>query len=235
MSDERRSYLADSVLKWVWIASIVLALAVGIFVTWKATSHHYEKNPVEVEVEKEVVVPQIIEEETKFSHTTVQKGIRGMGELVTAEYFFTHVERVDDAKTLFDTDIEFAKSYFIYSYDGSVKAGVNFEGVELEVNEDDKIVTVTIPEAEIVSSEIDDGSFKLYDEQQSIFNNISVEDYAKSFEDMKRKEEEEAVNDGLLDEAQENAEDMIEGFLENAYDGTDYEVVIQTATEDKDN
>ncbi|MCR5654753.1 MAG: DUF4230 domain-containing protein [Lachnospiraceae bacterium] len=235
MSDERRSYLADSVLKWVWIGTIIISLVLGIIITWKLVSNYYQKHPVEVQVETEEVVPEIIEEEKKISHQTVESGIQGMGELVTAEYHFTHVEQFDKTKKWGEWEIPLTESGFVYSFDGKIKAGVDFNEIELEVNEEDEIVTVTIPEAKIISSEIDNDSFHLYDEKQSPFNPVSIEDGVKSIDGMQKYEEQKALGDGLLDQAQENAESMVEGFLENAYEGTDYDVEIVNTAEEKEN
>ena len=89
---------------------------------------------------------------------TVEDGLRNMGTLITQEYYFTQVEKyTKDKKVLgvFNSSSELA-----YSYDGSVTAGIDFEKIELEKDDETKTITVVIPPSEIQNVNIDKSSFK---------------------------------------------------------------------------
>ncbi|WRK53352.1 DUF4230 domain-containing protein [Coprobacillaceae bacterium CR2/5/TPMF4] len=48
--------------------------------------------------------------------------------------------------------------------------------IKVDVSNDN--ITVSIPDIEILSNEIDESSIEVYDESRNIFNPISVNDYA---------------------------------------------------------
>ena len=81
------------------------------------------------------------------STETIRDGIANMGTLITQEYYFTQVEKYTKEKTIMQFIT--SSSEFIYSYDGAVTAGVNFEKINISKDEDAKIIKVDIPDSEI--------------------------------------------------------------------------------------
>ena len=110
----------------------------------------------------------------KVESRTVAFGLRDIGELVTQAGYFTTVQATTDARTLFGFDIPFTKSKYIYSYDGIVKAGLDFSQIEVAVNDEAKIATVKLPEIKVLDVTIDNDSLKIYDESQSIFTPLQM-------------------------------------------------------------
>ena len=96
----------------------------------------------------------------KVESRTVAFGLRDIGELVTQAGYFTTVQATTDARTLFGFDIPFTKSKYIYSYDGIVKAGLDFSQIEVAVNDEAKIATVKLPEIKVLDVTIDNDSLK---------------------------------------------------------------------------
>ena len=84
--------------------------------------------------------------------------------------------------------IPFTTKSFILTYDGTVKAGVDLDGAEVSVS--GTTVTITLPEAEILSHEIDEDSMEVFDEKTSIFNPFTVEDFTSFQSDQKAAMEE---------------------------------------------
>ena len=101
-------------------------------------------------------------------------------------------------------------------WDGSIKAGVDISRVRAEVNEAEKEIIVYIPKAEILSHEIKTGSVETLDEKNGLFNKISVEDIREFGTAGREAMEQRAVENGLLDQAFENAEGIILGLMEVA-------------------
>lgn len=206
-----------------------LAFVLICYIVFLGTKFYYGRQVKTVEVVREV--ERIIAKEVEISGETIRNSMSNIGKLCTAEYSYTHVERVDSAKELYGYEIPFTTATFIYSYDGTILAGIDFTKIQINKNDRTKKITVTLPDVEIISSDVDQNSFKLYDEKNNIFNPIHVTDVADSFANLKNSEEQKAIDNGLLDRAKENAVTLVENFLLSSYDVRNYdiEVIFYTA------
>ena len=83
----------------------------------------------------------------------------------------------------------------------------------MEVNLTKEEIQVKIPPAKILSHEIYEDSLKVFDERESIFNRIDIEDYNNFSKDQKKDVEETAIKKGLLKDADEEAKKAIEETL----------------------
>ena len=99
--------------------------------------------------------------------------------------------------------------------------------VEWEVNDEAKEIQVTMPEIRVLSSEVDLESFKLYHENWSHFRPIRTEEFNAAAQAMKVEAQNRAVENGLLDNAQENAERVIQGFIHQNFDPQEYKIVFE--------
>lgn len=206
-----------------------LAFVLICYIVFLGTKFYYGRQVKTVEVVREV--ERIIAKEVEISGETIRNSMANIGKLCTAEYSYTHVERVDSARELYGYEIPFTTATFIYSYDGTILAGIDFTKIQINKNDRTKKITVTLPDVEIISSDVDQNSFRLYDEKNNIFNPIHVTDVADSFANLKNSEEQKAVDNGLLDRARENAVTLVENFLLSSYDVRNYdiEVIFNTA------
>lgn len=208
---------------------VVVLLCCGVFF---GTKFYYSKQVKTVEVVKEVPVETVIDKDIQISGKTIRDSMANIGKLCTAEYSYTHVEQVDTSREIIGFKIPFTTSTFIYSYDGIVMAGIDFTKIQIDKNDTKKIITVTLPDVEIINSDVDQNSFQLYDEKNNIFNPISVTDVTDSFTDLKNSEEKNAIEKGLFDRASANAILLVENFMHGSYDVEDYEIeVLFKATE----
>ena len=173
----------------------------------------------------------VVDERVEITGEIIRSGLSDIGELATEEYYFTQVETYDSAKSaqLFHItfDLPLTRTRFIYSYDGVIKAGIDFTQVEVEKDDLKRLITVTLPKPYILGSEIDFDSFELYDEQTSIFNPVSVRDVNDTNREMLRSAEKDALAKGLLDRAGKNAETLIKNFLRGGYDVREYAIRIE--------
>ena len=174
-----------------------------------------------------IIEEKIIEKEVVISGQTIQSGLRTIGELASSEYYFTHVSSVENAQTISGFKIPFTTAKAIFSYDGLIKAGIDFNELLVSKDDDAKTITVTVPHAKILSSEVDPDSFCLWDEKTNIFTPFTVDDYNTSFSDMLAEEEQKAIERGLLTKAEENAILMIRNFMSASYNVGDYEITVQ--------
>ena len=162
---------------------------------------------------------------TIFSDSQTTKiGFEDIGELATQSAYCTQVNVTDSSRELFGAKIPFTQSKYIYSYDVVVKAGFDFE--EIEWSKNDKTIEVKLPEAKILSSEIDLDSFKVYHEQESIYNQIALEENNEALAKLKETAEKDAIENGLLENARSNAETILTRFFGNEYDLDKYEIIF---------
>lgn len=212
-------------IKWIAIGAAVLVVAV-------VAAYLIGRSAPRGTVQAESETPgRIISESTTITGEIIRSGLNDIGELATEEYYFTQVETYDSTKSaqLFNItfDLPLTRTKFIYSYDGVIKAGVDFTKIEVEKDDLKRVITVTLPKSYILSTEIDFDSFELYDEQQSIFNPVSVKDVNDTNRSMIQTAEKDALAKGLLERADKNAETLIKNFLRGGYDVREYAVRIE--------
>lgn len=170
--------------------------------------------------------PAIFKHFSSVSGNTLQYGLNDFSMLDTQEYFYTHLAVYDSTNKVWEVDVPFTQTKVIYSYDGTVTAGVDFS--QIIVENYNKTITVKMPEAQITHSTIDEDSFKLYDERSSIFNPFTITNMNDVLKDIKQKEEQKAIEKGILAKAYDNAIDLVEKFLRQTYDINDYTIEFKS-------
>lgn len=153
---------------------------------------------------------------------TTQIGFENIGELATQSAYCTEVNVTEASRELFGVTIPFTQSKYIYSYDVVIKAGLDFR--EIEWSEDGGTIDVKLPAPEVLSCEVDMDSFKLYHESESIFRQISLEENNQAMATLVEAAKENAIANGLLENARSNAETILKGFFANQYDMDEYEI-----------
>lgn len=151
---------------------------------------------------------------------TARLGFEDIGELATQSAYCTEVEVTEASRELFGVTIPFTQSKYIYSYDVVIKAGLDFTDVSW--SEQDGTIRVTLPEIRVLSNEIDLDSLKVYHEDESLFRNITLEENNAALADLKARAEQDAIGNGLLEEARDNAQQILTAFFANQYDLTEY-------------
>jgi hypothetical protein len=207
------------VLKIEIFASLLLiAVLTVVAITHSNTTKKYEAVIAELESEVDRLSDPVAVHEvaTKtVSLDLIQSSIKDIGELATVEYLYTDAGKYENPKQLFGKDIPFTTKSFIAKWDGTIKAGVDIEQVVVEINDEKKLITIHLPKAEILSHEIDENSIETLDEQDGLFNPVNVDDVRAFDKASKLAMEERAIGLGLLDNATENAKDIIEKLVKN--------------------
>ena len=81
--------------------------------------------------------------------------------------------------------------------------------MKVDVDDSANKIILTIPTAKILSYEIDNDSVKVITEKNNIFNSISVNDKVKADAATENAMKTRAIENGLLEKAQKNAEDIL--------------------------
>ena len=159
----------------------------------------------------------------------IVEGIEGkiteIGEFSTAEYNYTNVGSFENNLKIKDWDVPLTTKRFIIQYDGLIKAGIDMSRVSVTASAG--IITVTLPDAEILSHEIDENSLMVLDETKNIFNRITIDDYNTFAAEQKTICEQMALEKGLLETARDNAETALAELI-SAVPGSDsYQIVFK--------
>ncbi len=153
---------------------------------------------------------------------TTKIGFEDIGELATQAAYCTEVNVTEASRELWGIKIPFTQSKYIYSYDVVVKAGFDFS--EVEWSEKKGVIEVKLPQAEILSCEVDTDTFQVYHEDESIFRKITLEENNEALNNLMQQAEKDAVANGILEDARSNAERILKGFFGNEYDLNEYEL-----------
>lgn len=179
-----------------FVGGVVVGLVVGAVVVTLLFTY----NPPDQREGDEVDAAILMEEIAQIS------------ELATAEQSYTVAEKVSSSNTLFDlVDIPFTEKFFILTYTGSVKAGVNLDDASIAV--EGTTVRVTLPPAQILSDAIDTESFKTLHEQEGLFNPLHVDDVTQYLDKTRQEAEAAALAGDVLAEARANAEESVRALL----------------------
>ena len=153
------------------------------------------------------------EEPTTITSDLLSQQIQSISELASVEYNYTNMGKFENQATFYGWKVPFTTKSFILSYDGKIKAGIDMSLVEVEMH--NKNIDITIPQAKILSHEIDEKSIEVFNETKNIFNQISITDYNQFAIDQKESMENKAKEKGLLKEAQDKAKETIKTFVES--------------------
>lgn len=175
--------------------------------------------------------------EQTIDSSAIASSFTGVAELTVEEYNFTNVGEFTEAdKKLLGIPIPFTGKSFLITYSGTVEAGIeDFTAISVGIDETARTVTIAIPPVEVLGTEIEPGSIKVYDESSSALNQLQVEDFAAFQETEEKRATQVAVNNGLLTKAENRAESIIKSHVETLLAGTayvDYTITVVRGTAD---
>ena len=218
VSEQTRKYVSLGFIAIAIIAMIVLMT--GYFKDKSASTDTSEENtPITAMKDKEDKVL------VSISTETIQDGLANMGILITQEYYFTQVENYTKETKIFNFIP--SESGFVYSYDGAVMAGIDFEKITISKDEDKKHLTVELPHSEIQATTIDKDTFKIYSEKDSLWNPIKLEDYNMSLAEFEEAAKAKALENGILERSDDQAESLIRNFISNFPQASGYDISFE--------
>lgn len=196
------------------IVGIVIVIGLALFFVKS------RKNPVQeifnnyntVETAKEEI--SVNAQET-VTVATVEKVVKAAKELISYKYSYTDIGEYEKNKKLFKTiKIPFTTDKTLYVYKGKINLGVKLDEIDISVDQDKKVINVTIPEVEIISNEVDNESFQFYDVKNSIFTKTDLGDFAELSETLQENQAKKVLNDDeLMKEAKSSVENSIRDLL----------------------
>ncbi|MBR5762582.1 MAG: DUF4230 domain-containing protein [Lachnospiraceae bacterium] len=205
----------------------VLVIAIIVFVV-KIISGKGKESDVMSQIDAPMQTEKLyageeVKEVVTINTKVIEDGLREMGTLITQEYYFTQVEEYTNTEKFWIFD---STASFTYSYDGVVAAGIDCSQITVVKDDEKKVITITIPKAEITSVTIDNDSFKKYEEKNGLWNKVTTDKFNDSMAAFKETAKNNAVAKGLLENADKSAEQMIVSFAKSV--STDAEYKIET-------
>lgn len=194
---KKNKTLKSKIVQAIILLLLILLIACGCFIGGVIFQNNQPQ---------EEVIPTI-------NFIQVVNDIQSIGELATIKYIYTDMGKFENSQQFKGYDIPLTTKSFILSWNGTIKAGVDTKEITININENNKTILVHIPKAKILSHETDENSVEIFDENNNIFNPITLEDYNSFFAESKLEMEQRALDNGLLDEAIENAKNVISQIL----------------------
>lgn len=148
---------------------------------------------------------------SSVTSTSLTQQLQEIEELATLSYNYTKVGKFSNNLKFNGWNIPLTQKSFLITYSGKLKAGIKMDKINISLK--NNIITVSIPEIEILSNEIDENSIEVYDETKNVFNPISINDYTEFAKKQKEEVAQEAIENGLLSEAATKTQKTIKRYL----------------------
>lgn len=156
-------------------------------------------------------------------------GFENIGELATQSVTTTTVRVETKDLKLFNVSIPLTQSKYIYTYNTTIKAGINFSDVKWQLGDTDDTshnIYVDIPEVKTLSADIDLDSFKVLHEENNIFSPITLTEHNDSLIQLRENALSDAINSGLYDRALDNAKTILTSFISQVYPSNEYSIIF---------
>lgn len=163
-------------------------------------------------------------EDVKITTEVKELSFKDIGQLATQEAMVTQVQVYDKTQSAPLNLFKYGETKYIYSYDVYVKAGYDFTSIIPEVDEETKVISITLPEAEILSCEIDTDSFVVYHEQTSVFSKETLDEKNAELTELQEQAKQKAIENGILEKAKDNAETLLTAFVHQTFDENEYTI-----------
>lgn len=171
--------------------------------------------------------------EAKSNYVSDEKiteiGFENIGELATQSVTTTTVRVETKDLKLFNVSIPLTQSKYIYTYNTTIKAGINFSDVKWQLGDTDDTshnIYVNIPEVKTLSADIDLDSFKVLHEENNIFSPITLTEHNDSLIQLRENALSDAINSGLYDRALDNAKTILTSFISQVYPSNEYNIIF---------
>lgn len=169
----------------------------------------------------------VFDAKPQISSDLVKQELQSVKELTTLKYNYTNVGSFENENEFYGIKIPFTLKKFIISYDGQLSAGIDLDEIEVSVDDVNKKINISLPEAKILYHQIDEDSLTIFDEKNSIFNQLKVEDFKEFRINEMKKVEDEIIEKGFLEQADSQSKKAIVDILNiNPTISEEYEINI---------
>lgn len=163
-----------------------------------------------------VVGPFLFEEQPARTTTgpTVVEGIRDLNQLATVRWTESVLVTRESGGTQLERALTGERVLLVAV--GEVEAGVDLADLgENDVQVSDDKVSIRLPEPEVLSSSLDEEKTAVYDRDRGLLSFLQPDDQLaeEARDEAVQRVEDAALENGILDQAESNAEDSIRSFV----------------------
>ena len=157
------------------------------------------------------------EEPEIISLTALEKMV-DVSDMSTFEAIYNGIAEVENEADPTQTD------YYV-SYEAKVKAGFDFEKLDMQIDHDRKVITVKIPEIKITDVNVDIGSLDyIFENKKANTETVSEQAYKECIEDVTKESAEEKA---IYELAKQNAKNTMEAIIQPFMEQLDEEYQLQ--------
>ena len=156
----------------------------------------------------------------------VNFGLEDVGELVTQLGHFTNVQVDKEARDLWGMTLPFTQSKYIYSYDGTVKASIDFAQIAIAADHEQKQIIITLPEDVKLDVTVDPNSMVIYDESRNIFTPLNLERTNAALVQFESEVRDKAIGNGIEQAARDNAKLLVKSLVAQAVASEGYTIIF---------
>ncbi|MDY2510464.1 MAG: DUF4230 domain-containing protein [Ruminococcus callidus] len=188
--DQEQKKRSWKILKIVVIVAVIIMIAITLFFVIKKPSL------------KQAFADVTHPAEVTFTEAQLKDAFE-ISELSTATYTYNSIA------SAYDKDHETVRYHV--SYEGTVKVGVDFNDIDVKIDESNKKITLTLPDAEVLELNVNAGTMAyIFTDEKYDTETVAQEAYRLSREDLKNKAEKEQQ---LYETAKENAIAAVEALV----------------------
>ena len=183
---------------------------------------------------KNISIVPVITEKSDISAHTVIREVLPIGEYASLAYHYTSVVKDINAKDVKGWTIPFTTRKYIFTYDGRIKLGIDGRQIRIEAPEEENgtetgsdaaetdtaagrlpVIRIILPPIKILSHEVIDDSIEIFEQTQTIFNEIKIADAFKVTADRKRELEEKVMAGTAVKDAETSLEQQFGTLLKS--------------------
>ncbi len=230
--DERQQKLNAFKIKAIVIGSVALAVILAFVITLSVMKAKSKLAALEayqqgIRDNAEQMEKLQVNKEVAVDSMMLSSMIEPASELVSYKYYYTSAGVYEDSKKWFGSDVKvpFSTDKAVFLVDGVISAGIDIDKVTFDVDNEKKIISVSLPEPGIISHEIDSDSFQYFDVKNSIFNSSDLNDYAELETSLKDQQEEKLLaNEEFWEKAKSNIKTTLSSLINASGIIDDYQI-----------
>lgn len=193
-------------------AIVIVLLAAGNIIQWKRAKDAEAALPAITPISD----PEVVEVTPEITLTSalIAEKLTAASDLVSSEYVYTYYNTYEKSQMIGNYPVPFTTDKSLYIFNGKILAGIDMSRIEINVDNEKKTIILDLPDAKMISNQIDYDSFQVFNLKDSIFTSTSLEEYAELQSEVERLAEQKFWNADAKKKTLENAKAAIRGLLE---------------------
>ena len=135
------------------------------------------------------------ERKPKFDSTTIMGQIEQAQELVSTRYRYRDVSEYEKVNQFYGLNLPFTTEKSIFVYGGTLTYGIDISAIQVSMDEANKVVKLKLPAEHKIAHEMNENDIQIYDIEDSLFNEMELDDYTYLIAGLKEKQEQAVMAD----------------------------------------